>query len=380
MRARSSIAVLWLGAALAASSLVAQQPGTSEPERRLAEIEAEMAQLETALGDLRNQERSILGEIEELDAELRLRESRVRESALHLEEVEASIARHDEALVRLDDAQLERRRYLSFRLREIYKGGSDQLLRRLLTGDELESYFEGLGYASYLSERDARVLDDYRDDAELSAAEREALALDREELASIHEQLSERRDAAGAARRKQAAMLERVRRDGRRQRGALKELKQAAKDLGRLAEALAAAGGSALDIREFKGLLDWPTDGEVTAGFGKVVHPEFKTEVPHPGWDISADFGADVAAVFDGNVLFADWMRGYGLTAIVDHGGALSIYAHASVLLVEQGEAVSRGQLLGKVGETGSLRGPFLYFELRVDGEPVDPGNWLRGR
>jgi septal ring factor EnvC (AmiA/AmiB activator) len=376
VRSWSSIAILCLGACLTAS-LFAQEPPAGEPERRLAEIEVEMAQLETALGDLRNQERSILGEIEQLDAELRLRESRVRESALRLEELEISIAGHDATLERLDLAQLERRRYLSFRLREIYKGGSDQLLRRLLTGDELETYFEGLGYASYLSERDALVLDDYRDDAELSAAERDLLAQDHEALAATHEELSARRDAVGDARRRQAALLEQVRGDGRRKRGALAELRQAAEDLGRLAEALA-AGGSALDIREFKGLLDWPTEGEVTAGFGKVVHPEFKTEVPHPGWDISADFGSDVSAVFDGNVLFADWMRGYGLTAIIDHGGALSIYAHASVLLVEQGEAVGRGQLLGKVGETGSLRGSFLYFELRVDGEPVDPADWLR--
>jgi septal ring factor EnvC (AmiA/AmiB activator) len=74
-------------------------------------------------------------------------------------------------------------------------------------------------------------------------------------------------------------------------------------------------------------------------------------------------------------------MRGYGLTAIVDHGGGLlSIYAHASVLLVESGESCSRGQVLGKIGDSGSLRGPYLYFELRVDGKPTDPAPWLRRR
>jgi len=66
---------------------------------------------------------------------------------------------------------------------------------------------------------------------------------------------------------------------------------------------------------------------------------------------------------------------------IVDHGaGLLSVYAHASALLVEPGEAVARGEMLGKIGDTGSLRGPFLYFELRVDGEPNDPRKWLRPR
>ena len=85
--------------------------------------------------------------------------------------------------------------------------------------------------------------------------------------------------------------------------------------------------------------------------------------------------------MFDGRTVFASWMRGYGLTAIVDHGGGmLSIYAHASVLLTEPGERVRRGQGLGKIGDTGSLRGPYLYFELRIDGKPVDPESWLRDR
>ena len=103
--------------------------------------------------------------------------------------------------------------------------------------------------------------------------------------------------------------------------------------------------------------------------------------MPHPGLDIDGRAGADIRCIFDGRVVFSSWMRGYGLTAIVDHGGGfLSVYAHASVLLVEAGERVVRGQSLGKIGDTGSLRGPFLYFELRVDGEPTDPERWFRPR
>jgi septal ring factor EnvC (AmiA/AmiB activator) len=177
-------------------------------------------------------------------------------------------------------------------------------------------------------------------------------------------------------------MLESIRRDEGRRREALRELRQAAEELGRLAEALELAEETgALDIDSFKGLLDWPVEGELRSGFGEAIHPEFKTKVPHPGWDLAAPFGANVAAVFDGRVVFADWMRGYGLTAIIDHGsGVLTIYAHASMLLVQAGDLVVRGQTLGKVGETGSLRGPFLYFEMRVDGEPTDPAAWLRRR
>ena len=83
----------------------------------------------------------------------------------------------------------------------------------------------------------------------------------------------------------------------------------------------------------------------------------------------------------DGVVVFSQWFRGYGLTIIVDHGGTwLSVYSHASALLAEKGEHVRRGQKIAVVGDSGSLRGPYLYFEIRKDGRPVDPDGWLRLR
>ncbi|HKQ60142.1 MAG TPA: peptidoglycan DD-metalloendopeptidase family protein, partial [Candidatus Polarisedimenticolaceae bacterium] len=161
---------------------------------------------------------------------------------------------------------------------------------------------------------------------------------------------------------------------------AIGELSAAAAGLGRLVGTLPAAPSApALDVHKFRGLLDWPAPGRVSAGFGPMVHPRFKTRLPHPGLDIDGAPGAAIRSVFDGRVVYSAWLRGYGLTAIVDHGGGVvSVYAHASALLVESGESVLRGQPLGAIGETGSLRGPYLYFELRVDGQPTDPAAWLR--
>jgi septal ring factor EnvC (AmiA/AmiB activator) len=137
----------------------------------------------------------------------------------------------------------------------------------------------------------------------------------------------------------------------------------------------------ALDVHTFRGLLDWPAEGPVSARFGTVVHPRFKTEVPHPGLDIDAPEGRAFRSVFDGRIAYAAPLTGYGLTVVVEHGnGVVSIYAHASVLVVAAGESVTRGQELGRVGDSGSLRGPYLYFELRDGGRPADPMTWLRRR
>jgi septal ring factor EnvC (AmiA/AmiB activator) len=366
---------------LAFAAAVAQDSASvAEPTERLQSLHAEIAKMQRELDALRGRERGVLGELERLDAELRLRETEAREAAVRLEKVESVIEGHDVNLARLDAAQAERRAYLAFRLREIYKAGESRMLQRVLAGDESESYWDGLSYASFLSERDARVLEAFHGDAANTAREREALEATRLELAEVHAELASRRDTVAAARANRAAVLLRIRRDEGERRVALAELQEAAEELTRLAAALQdAADRETLEVRRFQGLLDWPAEGELSAGFGTMVHPEFGTRVPHPGWDISAPFGGSVLAVFDGEVVFADWMRGYGLTAIVDHGdGVLSVYAHASMLMVQAGERVVRRQTLGKVGDTGSLRGAYLYFELRVDGKPVDPVNWLR--
>jgi len=184
------------------------------------------------------------------------------------------------------------------------------------------------------------------------------------------------------SRRQRSRLLNTLRVDQTKREAAIGELRAAGEELSRIAGSLSAESAlPSLDMRKFRGLLGWPATGKVSAAFGTVVHPRFKTEVPHPGLDIEGRLGADIRCVFGGTTVFAAWMRGYGLTTILDHGGGmLSIYAHASVLLVEPGQEVVAGQLLGKVGDTGSLRGTYLYFELRVDGRPTDPVPWLRRR
>jgi len=313
---------------------------------------------------------------------LRLAEKESEEVSLQLEEVEAAIESRTATLAELERAQERRSVYLAFRLREIYKEGPEQALRRFIGGAEVERFWRGLRYANYLSERDGQVLEEYRSGARQLVEEREALVGRQAELRRLGSELDATRKRVAAARTRRTRLLNEVRDDRDRREAAIDELRAAADLLGEFVDSLQPEGSQPLiDVRKFRGLLDWPADGEVGAGFGTMVHPRFKTRIPHPGLDIEGDFNSPIRSVFDGRVVFAAWMRGYGLTAIVDHGnGVLSVYAHASVLLVEAGQAVTRGQSMGRVGDTGSLRGPYLYFELRVDGKPTDPAVWLRPR
>lgn len=121
-----------------------------------------------------------------------------------------------------------------------------------------------------------------------------------------------------------------------------------------------------------------PSTGEMTSPFGLRTHPILGYQRLHSGMDFGADYGSPIMSADSGVVIFAGWYGGYGNTVIVDHGNGLTtLYAHAEELYVEEGQGVQRGQAIAAVGSTGLSTGPHLHFEVRRDGEPVDPAEYL---
>ena len=134
-----------------------------------------------------------------------------------------------------------------------------------------------------------------------------------------------------------------------------------------------------LDFTQYRGQLPWPTHGQILSTFGPHRHPVFKTTTLNKGIDIQAPYGSDIVAVAAGTVIMTDWLRGYGKFLIIDHQcGYYTLYAHSSEIFVNQGDQVMGGEIIAKVGDTGSLQGPMLHFEIREGKEEVDPMLWLR--
>jgi murein hydrolase activator len=127
-----------------------------------------------------------------------------------------------------------------------------------------------------------------------------------------------------------------------------------------------------------RGKLPLPAPGQIEAGFGKVLEPRFNTVTLRRGVDIRAPLGTPVRAVAAGTVAWTGWMRGYGNVVVLDHGdGYHSVVAHLQEVMRPSGAHVFEGDVLGTVGDTGSLQGPLLYFEIRRQGLAVDPAPWL---
>jgi septal ring factor EnvC (AmiA/AmiB activator) len=156
------------------------------------------------------------------------------------------------------------------------------------------------------------------------------------------------------------------------------ELEASEKELAGMVTDLASASAST-GFRARKGQLPYPAEGLVEVGFGKVVNPRFNTVTVQKGLDLRAPLGAEVRSVASGTVVFSGWLKGYGNLVIVDHGAEYySLYAHLANSQVEVGNEVEEGEALGQVGDTGSLKGAYLYFEIRKRGQAVDPLPWLK--
>lgn len=127
-----------------------------------------------------------------------------------------------------------------------------------------------------------------------------------------------------------------------------------------------------------KGKLIWPLTGDVISRFGRQKHPEFDAYIFKKGIEISAKNESNFKAVYDGVVAYADWLQGYGLLTIIDHGNSYySIYGHASKLFVSKGANVKEGQVIGVAGNSNTSDKEGIYFEIRQNGQPVDPFPWL---
>lgn len=127
-----------------------------------------------------------------------------------------------------------------------------------------------------------------------------------------------------------------------------------------------------------KGEMIWPVKGVITSPFGYRMHPIYGRQILHSGIDIGVDYGTPVKAALGGVVLETDWMSGYGNTVVIDHGkGLMTLYGHNQKLAVKQGDQVKQGDIIAYAGSTGNSTGPHVHFEIRVNGEAVDPTLYL---
>ncbi|SIQ20703.1 murein hydrolase activator EnvC family protein [Solilutibacter tolerans] len=414
MRAR--VVVLMVAMTLLAG--IASAQSTGDTERKLRELRKELKQIGS-------ERRKLEGQRGEANRAVRDADEAVGRTTRALNETQAAIVREQQALGGLQTQRevlaqslVGQREVLANLVRASYMTGRDAPLKVMLSQDQIAKANRELAYYGALQrDRAARIREISGRLAQLEAVQTEInqkrtlLAAAREkqqiELAQVAQQRKQRAATLAqvdAKYRDKATREKALGQDAKALERVLAQLRAAAAKAAReraAAEARARreaaanskpsskpsskpGGTSSRPARPTRvataapvavGGAGWPLSGSLLAGFGGTM-PDGSAS---SGMLIGAAAGTPVRAVADGQVVFAEWMSGYGLLCIVDHGnGYMSLYAHNDALMKDVGSNVKRGDAVGSVGNSGGQGRPALYFELRRGGKPVNPTVWLR--
>lgn len=383
-RGRDAMVIMPLALALLAGGLRAAESTTlREQQQKLQQLKGQIADERKKAQDTAATEAAVRATLKKIDRQLQRKgedlkslETRLRVEEHAMRELSTKIAQAEREL------QGTEARWAA-RVRALYKQGQFAYFRLLFSAESLTDMAQRIKYLSTITAQDQTLSERYASDLAALTAKKEALESRRATLASDRNRLGETRAEIADEKWRQRILLAKLQEEKEGHLTAIRELEAVSTRLQKLITQLTkqdktTAHPLAGPFAARKGKLPWPTDGEIILHFGRQENPKLRALPFNKGIGIRAPLGRQIQAVYDGTVLYADWFRGYGQMIILDHGqGFYSLYAHGSELLVRVGDAVRASQIIGRVGETGSLEGPQLYFELRHRGDPQDPLAWL---
>jgi septal ring factor EnvC (AmiA/AmiB activator) len=354
-------------------------------DERIKEFQDEIKSLSEELEIIKKNERGVLDELWGLEAEKRLLEVEIKATNSRLGQISEDIQQSREKIADVHENILLTSDDLSQSIRNLYKLGRLRHYRLIFIAENQTETIQFFKYAEYFAKKDFKLIGKFKKQLEDISAIENQLAQEESDLSAAGQKLTDKKKQLIKSERRSRSLLRSIQEEKEIHHQAREELINACQELEKLIESFGELKKEqlfpVLNASKFRRFFSWPAKGEISTRFGVQKHPRFKTAIPHNGIDIEAEFGSDIRASFDGKIVFSEWFKGYGLTVIIDHGHDIySIYAHASAIFVEAGEWVKKGTLMGKVGDSGSLKGPYLYFEIREKGKPTDPLKWLSRR
>jgi murein hydrolase activator len=350
-------------------------PGTAVDTAKRAGERVRALQREAE--ELVARERTLLTELRKLEVDRQLRGEEVAKYEREAAETEGRLAVTASRLDQLKRAAEQQRPDVEARLVQLYKLGSGGYWKLLLDVDDLRAVSRAYRTASAMTTLDRERVLQHQQTLDAVATERAMLHTRAVELQGLRDQARQARAAVERALASRNALVASI--DQRRDLNA-----QLAGELQNAQHRLQSSvgkfptGAAALPIKPFQGALPWPARGGVLQRFGKQPSSRFGTTIVRNGMEFATPEGQSVRAIHEGSVKFAGPFTGYGNLVIVDHGDrSYSLYGHLDSVTVTNGQRIEAQTPLGTSGRNPSGT-PALYFELRIDGAPVDPLQWLK--
>lgn len=294
-------------------------------------------------------------------------------------DVRAELKRVEAELLVLEEKLESRRNLLRDRVNLLYRYGPLSYLELLFSATSFGDLISRYEMSTYFVRQDLKLLEEFRATSHEIEAKRKELEERHEELRARSQAITALKNKVASERQRQAervkmtqAEVAKIQADRVRLEEALEELERLSRELG--SEIRRRGSGAALGT----GKMMWPVLGRVTSSFGWRNHPVLGKKKFHSGLDIGVPKGTPVLAADTGIVLISGWNGGYGYLVVIDHGRNITtFYGHNSTLLVKVGDVVVKGQRIALAGSTGLSTGPHVHFEVRVNGDPVNPLTYL---
>ena len=308
--------------------------------------------------------------------------------------VENEIVKNEKLLAEAQARLSKREGVFNKRVRDIYINGRLSYLEVIIGAKDFSDFANRVEMLKRIIDADIKLISSIKTEREEISQRKATLEADRAKVVELENKAREAQAVIQKKKDEQSAILaqaqndkavaEQMQADLQASSDAIRAmLQQRAAERAAAAAAAAQAaqssgGGSDYTYVQGTGQLAWPVSSVITSGFGWREHPIFGRQIFHTGIDIGVDEGTPVHAADSGTVVYSGWMDGYGYAVVIDHGNGIStLCAHNSDLAVSEGQSVSKGAVIAYAGSTGNATGPHVHFEVRVNGDPVNPLGYL---
>jgi septal ring factor EnvC (AmiA/AmiB activator) len=351
-------------------------------QQQKQDIETRIQQEQDLVREFTQAEAQLMENLDSID--FQLNQAQIRMNAIHqqIKELERNmtVIRSDRQVLaqRIDDRQS----YAEKRLTALYRMHAAGRMNMMALPDTLFDFLVNRRALAQVVTADYDLLDRLARDMTRMQVLESRLKEQASAVKKLEQDLAEDVQIKTAASRKKQEILQAVRQQKKVSHAALAALEKSARDLDQQIMALEKQTQSTQDPGAFfrqKGRLILPVPGKIISRFGIKQSGDYKSFTFQSGIDIRGEQGEPVRTVFRGDVIFAEWLKGYGNVVIIDHGDHYyTLYAHLQEMFRKKGDAVDTGDVIATLGDTGSLKGVRLHFELRHHGKPVNPVKWLK--
>lgn len=360
---------------LAALAVAQSDQSVDQLQRQRQEIENKRSTLNQEQNRLQNLENAAEQRLDGLQTTIQATQVQIEDTEYRLAQAEKRLFDLQAQLKTAEDAYAEIQYATVARLQFLQRQPVSQGWAVLLKSQNFNDFLDRRRQLKMVYAADRDVLMTLKQKADEIIQQRLAVETQKNQVALVRQQLLAQKQQYEAQASQQASLIDRLKQDRAALEAAEAQLERDSEQLANLIrQRIAVLGGNV----QGTGQMMYPINARLTSGYGTRVHPVLGYRRFHSGIDFGASMGTTIRAADSGRVIFAGWYGGYGRAVIIDHGsGISSLYGHASQLYVSEGQTVQQGQSIAAVGSTGLSTGPHLHFEVRRNGNPVNPMGFL---